>query len=604
MGFAAILVTAAAVPVGIEAIEITDPHVDIWAHSWTYIGLSLFGIGVGMGLLVLGIPIFSGRNSNGSLRHGDNSRNKDLAGSDGGTEPVSDKKARKTPGKRGTISKTPPYMGQPSLDALLIADPRPNIDNHLPLIEECLELRLVGGNIRSRRVAQGEPDEVRMALPPEEILESYRQALRKNTDHGGPPDRDAGRIATSLQNILLQAVPQSVRRRLAATGPREARQLAAIELRLLDSQLERYPWELIADPAALQARTGGVTVWRRILSHPPPVYRRWTGNLLLTGTPSPIKLTPAIDDELAWIKSELNGYGNVHIWHSTGIPSNFRQLMAEHPPAAFHLVAHETSPSALSETGASLNVLLNLVASEQSQAGAWLAVLNCRDSATVPSIGSRPPAYKVAELSGGSAIGMAGPVHCYPGGLFAAALYRCLATGSPAVHAFSEAVCRIRNYGPYSIMWSIPVIYARTSNVVPFPVDDKARIRLGYVQIRLHVEALDRELQGLIHGSFQNSGEWADRTATPAVRTDCIKKYLSATTGCEGDKGDLRRERVNQAQHELEAALSATRASLDRLGHTALSTAERRQVLQELPVHCSLQQSILRKLDELIEEVG
>ena len=140
------------------------------------------------------------------------------------------------------------------------------------------------------------------------------------------------------------------------------------------------------------------------------------------------------------------------------------------------------------------NALPELIARGLEEAWTWLAVLSCHDSATVPSGGGRPPGYQIADASGAAVIGMAGSVPPYPGGLFATTLYRGLADGFSVLHAYHEAVCRVRHHDPRSTMWSIPVMYAETSNVVPFPVSDEARIRLSLVYFRRHAETLDREL--------------------------------------------------------------------------------------------------------------
>jgi hypothetical protein len=199
---------------------------------------------------------------------------------------------------------------------------------------------------------------------------------------------------------------------------------------------------------------------------------------------------------------------------------------------------------------------------------------------------------------------MAGPVSPYPGGLFATALYRCLAAGFSALHAYHEAVCRVRHHDPRSTMWSIPVMYAETSNVVPFPVSKEARIRLSLVYFRRHAEALDHELEALAGGNAQSPGELARQTATPSVRTTCITKYLAAVVADEADPaGGRRQQHVAEAQIELNRALRDTRETLDRLG-TTLDAARRREVQQELYVHRKRHQVVLQRLNELIGEVG
>ena len=250
------------------------------------------------------------------------------------------------------------------------------------------------------------------------------------------------------------------------------------------------------------------------------------------------------------------------------------------------------------------NALPELIARGLEEVGTWLAVLSCHDSATVPSGGGRPPGYQIADASGAAVIGMAGSVPPYPGGLFATTLYRGLADGFSVLHAYHEAVCRVRHHDPRSTMWSIPVMYAETSNVVPFPVSDEARIRLSLVYFRRHAETLDRELAALAAGNIQSAGEWARRTATPSVRTTCITKYLAAVVAGEAvATGERRQQNVAKAQDELNKALSETRETLDRLGAT-LDAAGRRQALQELYVRRRRHQVILHRLDELIGEVG
>jgi hypothetical protein len=71
------------------------------------------------------------------------------------------------------------------------------------------------------------------------------------------------------------------------------------------------------------------------------------------------------------------------------------------------------------------------------------------------------------------------------------------------------------------------VTQARTSNVIPFPGPDE-RVRRRFERIRLHIEALDQELLTLTQSNSWSSGEWARHTATPIVRTECIKSYLTA----------------------------------------------------------------------------
>lgn len=339
-----------------------------------------------------------------------------------------------------------------------------------PLITERLELTLADGGIRSVRRTEGEPSaQAHLALPAERMMEDYRSALGTAAALTGPPDeatiRRMRELAAPLQKVLMLAVPDAARQRIAAVGGGTEAKLAAIELTLTDRQLERYPWELIADPAASGAGLRPVAIWRSALPADPPVRKRWTGNLLLAGKAS-------APDELAVIRSELSGYSQIRVFAHPGIPPSFRPLLEEHPPAAFHLVAHGPTLDDLTISPKSLGTDLG-------KSGAWVAVVSCSDSGTVSLGDGRPPAHEIAERSGAATIGMAGMTQPGMSGLFASAFYYCLARGFSALQGYHAAVRSIRDHGVYSTMWSIPVMYAQSPNVVPFPVDDQAQARLG-----------------------------------------------------------------------------------------------------------------------------
>jgi hypothetical protein len=63
-----------------------------------------------------------------------------------------------------------------------------------------------------------------------------------------------------------------------------------------------------------------------------------------------------------------------------------------------------------------------------------------------------------------------------------------------------------------------------------------------------------------------------------------------------------RQARIGDVRDELRSALSDTARSLARLGDPIAGPEERRQVLQELPLHRMRHQRILEWLHELIEE--
>jgi hypothetical protein len=584
------VVAGAAVPAALAGVAIViatfelagHSGADIWSDAWTWVAIGLGGIAL---LIAVIAPIFVivGRRSPNASGEAPKDQSAITAGERAG-------KVRMRP--RVLPSAHGPFRIVSTTTTLSSSERQVATDAGTPQIAERLELALADGGIRSVRRTPGKPSaQVQLALPAEKMMQDYRNALETAAALTGPPDevttRRIRQLVLPLQKVLVQAVPEPARRRMA-TEIGAAGKLAAIELTLTDRQLERYPWELIADPAALRAGPLPITVWRSVLSPlDPPVRKRWTSSLVLAGR-------TAVRDELAVIRSELSGYSQIRVFDCPGIPSSFRPLLKEHPPAAFHLVAHESTLDDLTINPESF-------ATDLGQSGVWVAVVSCRDSATVPSRESRPPAYEIAKRSGAATIGMAGLTQPDMSALFAAAFYRCLAGGFSALQGYHVAVRGIRDHGIYSTMWSIPVMYARTPNVIPFPADDQTRVRLGLEQVRFHVATLDRELKDLEGRDFRSAGEWARQTATPIVRTDCISEYLDeATAPVPAALPDERQDEINDARDELRSALSETADSLARLSRP--EAQERRKALAKLQVRRMRQHRILRKLDRLIGE--
>jgi hypothetical protein len=142
-----------------------------------------------------------------------------------------------------------------------------------------------------------------------------------------------------------------------------------------------------------------------------------------------------------------------------------------------------------------------------------------------------------------------------------------------------------------------------TSNVLQFPVGDTARARLAFGQVRLHVNALEHELQILAEEWLRTPGEWARHAAIPLVRTECISRYLMAVIGsAAASAGGWQRSRMHEVREELQAAVSAIATVLARLGDPKAGQAERRQALRDLPLLARRQKQILAVLGELVEE--
>lgn len=462
---------------------------------------------------------------------------------------------------------------------------RPALPAAAPLIEETLDLTLTSDGIQVVHLTEGGPDgRTLLPVPSAEAMEDYHRALREAVALTAPADDATTRrirgLVRPLQQALLLAAPDSLRQRLAETAGQAGR-LVAIELRLMNSELEAYPWELMADVPDL-------VVWRNVSS--PGLPERWTSNVLLTGTAG----VREVRDELAEVKSELSGQRHLAVYERSGSPADLSQLLRRYRPAVLHLVSYPAGQQ---------RIQLASVAADLRQYGAWTAVFNCPYSATVSLPDGCPPASEIAARSGAATIGMAGQMNPVAGQLFATGFYHYLARGFSVLQAYHEGVRAIRDHGIYSVMWSIPVMYADSAKVIPFPVSSEARARLGLEQIRLHVTALDRELQRLAGGNYRSAGEWARQAATPIVRTQCIVRYLdddgAASRPAASEQERRRQERLDRAREDFRSVLNATEASLRRLG-SAVGSVERRKELAELPRR---RRRHLGMLDDLVKEV-
>src|SRR5690242_1262274 len=79
-----------------------------------------------------------------------------------------------------------------------------------PLIEERLDLALVGGSIHSLRKAAGEPDVAKLVPPSKEVMDDYRMALAQTAALKNPPDEATARKIRDRVRPLQKALTQAV----------------------------------------------------------------------------------------------------------------------------------------------------------------------------------------------------------------------------------------------------------------------------------------------------------------------------------------------------------------------------------------------------------
>jgi len=484
----------------------------------------------------------------------------------------------------------------------------------LPLIRESLTIAMHNDIAHSVRLTSGEQSITNeFPLPEREQLEDYNSAIA--TTHGlkEPPDaatrRNIRELRHPLCTSLARAIPREIRDRITQNAPSQL--LLAIDISLVDEELEKYPWELIGEPGAIHRHARHVAVCRNLISqgaHPPP--KRWQHSLLLAGSASMRHVSPYIDRELDAIKLELASTP-VEVYPCPELlPDSLKSLLRRYEPAAFHLATHGTSESlqlqlAQGPTLEELDIIPKVVGAELGNSDVVVAVFNCCDSATVPYLGGRPGAYHISALAGATIVGMSGIIHPYVATLFAQAFYACLAAGGSAIQAYYQGITRIRSDKTHGGNWSLLVMYSRNADIIPFPVGDEARARLSYQHIQSELGVLDEELEKLAHMRSRDPAKWFDQASTPATRMECISSYLPALAGIrppDTANAAYGGGEVQRVQDDLQDALDDALGALGLLGDPGCTAETRRSALGKLYLFQRRHPRIISRLSQEFED--
>lgn len=481
------------------------------------------------------------------------------------------------------------------------------------LIEERLEIAALGGEIEALRTTPGQRREVvRFARPGADLLDNYKAAqgivINRQRDPTPADQQTIDDLIKPLTDHLLQVVPSGMRERARRFAPTSR---LAIELKLIDPSLEEYPWELVGESGLIHPDLATVVIWRRVAG-PLEVRRptRWTNTLLLTGSAAMRRVSPFIHEELEWISSSMEQFPDIHTVRLPNLAAGIRDALDQHRPVAFHLAGHGTEERIQfqAEPGATLHeidVHPRFLADDLHEFGVIAVLLNCCNSAGMPSDAERPPAYQIADGSGAATIGMGSRLQPYLGALFSRAFYAHLCVGASVLEAFVVGRELIRNHPAFSSMWSIPIMYSTTSNVIPFPQSEDTRLRHRLGQVQLHLELLGRELDALLDVPALTPGVWAERTATPAARIDSILTNLEADRPSEPTIPSGRQlGREGRLRSELTSFLEGLSDTVFRLSDPSAKSRDRGDALQRLRIQRRQQQRVLTSVSRILERVS
>jgi CHAT domain len=482
------------------------------------------------------------------------------------------------------------------------------------LIEERLSLNESGDRIVSTRLTPDQPlVREEFPRPSRSEMDGYRDAIVATLSPALADEVKDHDLAEPLRAVLAKAVPMAVRKRIAtATSDAPADRLVAIEITLASATLEGYPWELIGEPGVISPAAHHVVAWRSVMSSPGSLMPKQSRqSILLAGSAPMLRTSAYVADELSMIESKLpedesiKKAGDPHL-----VLNALSKLLKEHRPAVFHFAAHGTKEGFQLEaepgpTLEELNVDPETIGAELRRSDVCVAVFNCCDSATPPSPRDRTAAHTIADLSEAAVVGMAGKIQPYAAALFGSAFHASLAYGASVVEAYYQGIRQIRSQDNFTRMWSLPVLYSRTANVIPFPATDEARARRGFEQIGQHLNKLSLELADIADMKCRSAREWAEQTATASARIDCIASYMPALIGARPaastDTVSYGR-RMKRTCIELSASLSSSTTALSHLSDPRGEEAQRTSALGNLRVHHIEQQRILMNLDCLFEE--
>jgi hypothetical protein len=438
-----------------------------------------------------------------------------------------------------------------------------------------LDLSLRGNSIASSFYCGKGERHGKADLPTAEVVQAIERARRGDDLGIGDCQR--------MRDTILSCLPQDSLELLKSSAqglPEES--LVELEIRVNDRALENYPWELLAEPGLLAPPETEVAVWRSVMTSLPDERQASTA-VLLAGSVSLDSVPPFAREEVDEITQLLREYRWVKPRPYPSVTfGDFSKILEVIRPAVVHVVVHGSTDGFNWQASRTLSESHYTITPQElagclARSGTAVAVLSACDSATA-SAENDPAARLISEKRGATTIGMTAELPARIGIAFAKDFYRELAVGSTVIEAHSHAVRSIRGIPDSANLWSVPVMYSSSPNLVIFPAGSYARARLSFDEVSGHLEKLGTELGAVADHRDWNSGNWAENTAAPAMRITYVQDVLTTLTKILDERpADLGYAiRLGQGCADLERSLADIRSCLDQLTHSASSGQERK----------------------------
>jgi hypothetical protein len=288
-------------------------------------------------------------------------------------------------------------------------------------------------------------------------------------------------LEAEMAEILRQAVlPNPLYGRLMTHLQHQGDGLALIEVCINDEQIDCLPFELLSQ---CKWRSGlEVVAWR---GRTGPVLRKPELRLLAARSAPKDVALPQNEEEIAAIGD--------YIAHRDGPEIGFRKLgnspyeefteeIGSFCPGVVHLTSHGTLDSFLFNSPPTKDLIGYDSMARYLGRRPFVSTV-----VSTACFSARPTFYRdkdgicfakeVVAQGMSAAIGMANKITPRAAEVFCRNLYGELGISSPAVLAYAKAVLAIKEMREYDrLLWSVPVMYARNSNVIPFP-------NVGYFEV-------------------------------------------------------------------------------------------------------------------------
>jgi hypothetical protein len=398
-------------------------------------------------------------------------------------------------------------------------------------------------------------------------------------------------IVPALRRELRHVIPQSAITvlRQAFTLYSEATTLA-LEIMLNDPEiLECYPWELLSERGLLLDRRIAVIVWRSIVR--PKLPRHLNSAILLVGSASSDTISKNVSNEIASLAGMLRDYPGIHPYECPSISfAKFTSLVHMLQPSVINIVTHSDISDFRFKEDPEFSVPSSDISSEElgtylsTTTAAGVVLLNACNSAS--SWDNRASiARKIATGSPATTIGMSAEIPSSVGSDFSKNFLHALVSGYSVLEAFSSAIQTIKLKKKFATLWSTPIMYASPdSNVILFPTDAMARIRLRFQELGRQLRQLESETAALSDYNLLLAQGGSTSIGAVAIRLAYTRGLLDEldTSALEEPEHLHSRLLLTQTRNHASSALKELGTVLDTLRDPRRSREQRSQTIRSI----------------------